>query len=76
MGDGFLNQHLSVEVYGHRKAAGYQNDDIVNVHFRSFQSLARITYASHDNDLPSLTFDHGETYRYRQVRIKETNNNF
>ena len=39
----------------------HQNDHIV--HFRSFQSLARITYASHDNDFLSLNFDHGQTYR-------------
>ena len=50
----------------------HQNDDIV--HFRSFQSFARITYASHGNDFLSLNFDHGQTYR--QVSIKETNNNF
>ena len=50
----------------------HQNDDIV--HFRSFQSFARITYASHGNDFLSLNFDHGHTYR--QVSIKETNNNF
>ena len=52
----------------------HQNDDIV--HFRSFQSFARITYASHGNDFLSLNFDHGQTYRYRQVSIKETNKNF
>ena len=52
----------------------HQNDDIV--HFRSFQSFARITYASHGNDFLSLNFDHGQTYRYRQVSIKETKNNF
>ena len=52
----------------------HQNDDIV--HFKSFQSLTRITYASHGNDFLPLNLDHGQTYRYRQVCIKETNNNF
>ena len=50
----------------------HQNDDIV--HFRSFQSFARITYVSYGNDFLSLNFDHGQTYRYRQVSIKEMNN--
>ena len=52
----------------------HQNDDIVN--FKSFQSFARITHASQGNDFLSLNFDHGQTYRYRQVSIKETNSNF
>ena len=52
----------------------HQKDDIV--HFRSFQSIARTTYASLGNDFLSLNFDHGQTYGYRQVSIKETNNNF
>ena len=52
----------------------HQNDDIV--HFKSFQSLIRITYASHGNDFLPLNLDHGQTYRYRQVCIKETSNNF
>ena len=52
----------------------HQKDDIV--HFRRFQSIARITYASLGNDFLSLNFDHGQTYGYRQVSIKETNNNF
>ena len=52
----------------------HQNDDIV--YFKSFQSFARITHASHGNDFLSLNFDHGQAYRYRQVSIKETNNNF
>ena len=42
----------------------HQNDDIV--HFRSFQSFARITYASQGNDFLSLNFDQGRTYWYRQ----------
>ena len=49
----------------------HQNDDIV--HVRSFQNLAGITYVSQDDDFLSLNFDHGQTYRYRQVRIKEMN---
>ena len=72
----FFNQHWSVKVYSHRKAWIYlfhQNDDIV--HVRSFQSLARITYASHGNDFLLLNFDHGQTCMYRQVSFKETNNN-
>ena len=48
----------------------HQNNDIV--YFRSF---ARITYASHGNDILPLNFDNGQTYRYRQVGVKETNNN-
>ena len=40
----------------------HQNDDIV--HFKSFQSLTRITYASHGNDFLPLNLDHGQTYRY------------
>ena len=47
----------------------HQNDVIV-------QSLTRITYASHGNDFLPLNLDHGQTYRYRQVCIKEMNNNF
>ena len=52
----------------------HQNDNIV--HFRSFQSFARITHVSYGNDFLSLNFDHGQTYRYRQVSIKETNNKY
>ena len=52
----------------------HQNDDIV--HFKSFQSFSRIKYASYGNDFLSLNFDHGQTYGYKQVSIKETNNNF
>ena len=59
----------------HEFIAFRQNDDD-DVHFRSFQSFARITWASHGNDLLSLNFDHGQTYQYKQVSIKETNKYF
>ena len=52
----------------------HQNDDID--YFKNFQSFARITHSSHGNDFLLLNFYHGKTYRYRQVSIKETNNNF
>ena len=64
----------SMVTVGRKVISFHQNDDIV--HFRSFQSLARITVASYDNDFLSLNFDHGQTYWNRQVHIKETNNNF
>ena len=31
---------------------------------------------SHGNDFLPLKFDHEQTYQYRQVIIKETNNDF
>ena len=59
----------------HEFIAFHQNDDD-DVHFRSFQSFARITWAGHGNDFLSLNFDHGQTYQYKQVSIKETNKYF
>ena len=38
----------------------HQNDDILR--FRSFQSFARITHASHGNDFLQLNFDHWKMY--------------
>ena len=50
----------SIVTVGREFISFHQNDDIV--HFRSFQSLARITDISHGNDFLSLNFDHGQTY--------------
>ena len=35
----------------------------VTVHFRSFRSFARITYASHSHDFLLFNFDHGKAYK-------------
>ena len=51
----------------------HQNDDIV--HFRSFKSFARVSHASQGNAFLPFNSDHGQTYRLRQVSIKETNRN-
>ena len=50
----------SIVTVGREFISFHQNEDIV--HFRSFQSLARITYISHGNDFLSLNFDPGQTY--------------